>query len=303
MGNGTAFIQMARQTASIVELAETAGLKFADIRHVQDQYLQLSASAPGGRVDEDVFARFMAQQVYGHPLEFRCEKPIMPTSSRTPIVPNGRTWHNGPQVMPSQHARVYFRFLKEEDGRVDAKDLLTGLILSQPHFAHTGWLWGEKLKLIFDWYKTRDELMAVADFAKIHRHLVQPGQHGPSELGDVLAKLGLHEASMLEEGTFVDAVESSKLRGTGTLLRPERQTLPRRQLRMISDLEIGYWREGPVKAALRRSFLEFDASNRPHTSKGRRSWINAVSPGGQVRPHPSEVRFTPPAGWHPGPLM
>ena len=98
-----------------------------------------------------------------------------------------------------------------------------------------GWLWGEKLKLIFDWYKTRDELMAVADFAKIHRHLVQPGQHGPSELGDVLAKLGLHEASMLEEGTFFDAVESSKLRGTGTLLRPERQTLPRRQLRMISD--------------------------------------------------------------------
>ena len=53
---------MARQTASIVELAETAGLKFADIRHVQDQYLQLSVSAPGGRVDEDTFARFMAQQ-------------------------------------------------------------------------------------------------------------------------------------------------------------------------------------------------------------------------------------------------
>ena len=209
--------------------------------------------------------------------------------------------------------------------------------------------------------------MAVADFAKIHRHLVQPGQHGPSELGGVLAKLGLHETSMLEEGTFVDAIESSKLRGTGTLLRPERQTLPRRQLRMVSDLEVGYWREGPVNAALRRSFLEFDvsvcyvlcraqlwcccasfwcccaqlwsvysivvflrsivvllrstvvllclvlvllclilvlqASSRPHTTKGRRSWINAVSPGGQMRPHPSEVRFTPPAGWHPGPLM
>ena len=76
--------------------------------------------------------------MYGHPLEFRCEKPIMPTSARTPIVANGRTWHNGHQVMPSQHARVYFRFLKEEDGRVAAKDLLTGLILSQPHLAHTG---------------------------------------------------------------------------------------------------------------------------------------------------------------------